>query len=98
MTQAEATPDLLSVIQSCHLMSSVRTWGNTDVLRAWRGLYKSATTFISQIPLAHDINMCEAQDHGEICAATYALLKEIDDREHLRTLIYIIVDRTSFLL
>ncbi|KAF7799729.1 hypothetical protein EIP86_010971 [Pleurotus ostreatoroseus] len=79
--QAEATPTLSSVIQICYLISSVDTRASKDVLRAWREMFRSATALINQISLAHDIDRCDAREHGETCAAAYALLKEIEYKE-----------------
>ncbi|KAF7799727.1 hypothetical protein EIP86_010969 [Pleurotus ostreatoroseus] len=77
-TKAEATPTLSSVIQICHLISLVTTWGCID---AWRGMFKSATTLIDRIFPVHSINGWEAEGHEETCAAAFALLKEIDGRD-----------------
>ncbi|KAF7800071.1 hypothetical protein EIP86_011314 [Pleurotus ostreatoroseus] len=45
-------------------------------------MFKSATTLINHISLAHNIDGCDAQGHGATCAAAYELLKQIDSIYH----------------
>ena len=102
-TKAEATPSLPTAIQICYLISSVLILENKDVLQAWHEMFKSAAALIDQISPAHVVDRCDAQEHGETCAAAYALLQEIDYKDivsrHLcKWLIYVIVDHTSCLL